>query len=150
MKFKRFGARTGRLGVLFVLAALTAPLRGTEKGRDVKYPDAPKSETVDVYHGTKIADPYRPLEDPDAPATVAWVKAENEVAFEFLESIAERPAIRARLTELWDYEKFGVPSLEGGRLFFTHNSGLQNQSVLLSADGPSGEATPLLDPNTLS
>jgi prolyl oligopeptidase len=150
MKVRRVAARVRWLGALLVLASTVTPLRGTEKGRDVRYPDAPKSDTVDVYHGTKIADPYRPLEDPDAPATVAWVKAENKVTFEFLESISQRPAIRQRLTELWDYEKFGVPSLEGGRLFFTHNSGLQNQSVLLSADGASGEATPLLDPNTLS
>ena len=78
-----------------------------------RYPRPPRSETVDDYHGTKVADPYRPLEDPDSEATRAWVDAENRVTFDYLQKIAERPAIRQRLTVLWDFEKFDPPSREG-------------------------------------
>src|SRR5262245_49359612 len=104
-----------------------------------KYPPAPRSETVDDYHGRKIADHYRPLEDPDAPATRDWVEAENRITFGFLESIAERDSIKKRLTALWDYEKFGTPRQEGGCYFYSYNTGLQNQGVLhttLSIDDP--------------
>jgi prolyl oligopeptidase len=137
----------GLLGVLLAVSMMP-PTRAAEKAW--VYPDAPRSDTVDDYHGTKIADPYRPLEDPDAPTTRAWVEAENKVTFGFLEAISRREAIKARVTELWNYEKFGVPSVEGGRYFFTHNTGLQNQSVLFSARSVDGEPRELLDPNTLS
>ena len=97
-----------------------------------------------------MADPYRPLEDPDAPATRAWVEAENKVTFGFLGSIRERGAIHRRLTELWDYEKYDPPFQEGGRYFFTYNTGLQNQSVLYTTESLDGRRRVLLDPNTLS
>jgi prolyl oligopeptidase len=121
-----------------------------EAPKPPRYPDAPRSETVDDYHGTRVADPFRPLEDPDSPATRAWVEAENRVTAAFLEAIPAREAIKKRLTELWDYEKFGVPFQEGGRYFFTRNSGLQNQGVLYSAPALNAEPEVLLDPNTLS
>lgn len=114
------------------------------------YPQAPKSDTVDTYHGTKIADPYRPLEDPDAAETRAWVEAENKITFDFLEKIPARKAIKDRLTKLWDYEKFTAPRKEGERYFYSRNSGLQNQSVLYWTSSLSGDAKVLLDPNTLS
>ncbi len=101
-----------------------------EDSRAGKYPEAPHSGTVDVYHGTKVADRFRPLEDPDAPATRAWIEAENRQTFAFLESIPERAAIKRRLTELSDFEKYEPPIREGGRYFFAYNKGLQNQSVL--------------------
>src|SRR6476469_5345029 len=69
------------------------------------YPTAPTAEVNDDYHGTTVADPYRPLEDPDAPATWAWVEAQNKITFGFLERIPERQAIKDRLTKLWDFEK---------------------------------------------
>ena len=105
---------------------------------------------VDDYHGTKVADPYRWLEDPDSPETRAWVEAENKVTFAFLESIPQRAKIKKRITELWDYEKFGIPRHEGSRYFWTRNSGLQNQSVYYVADGLDAEPRVLLDPNALS
>ncbi len=108
--------------------------------RRLKYPEAPRSETVDDYHGRKVADPYRPLEDPDAPATRAWVEAENKITFRFLESIPQRDAIRKRLTALWDYEKYSPPRREGGRYFFSFNTGLLNQSVLYTAESLDGRA----------
>ena len=114
------------------------------------YPEAPRAETTDDYHGTKIADPYRPLEDPDAPETRAWVEAENKVTAGFLAAIPARDAIKKRVTELWNYEKFGIPSREGGRTFYTRNSGLQNQGVLYSLPALDAEPKVLLDPNALS
>jgi prolyl oligopeptidase len=114
------------------------------------YPEARKTDTVDDYHGTRVADPYRWLEDPDSPETRAWVEAENRVTFAYLEAIPAREMLKKRLTKLWDYEKFGVPSKEGDRYFFSRNSGLQNQSVLYTTTSIDGEPRVLLDPNTLT
>ena len=88
------------------------------------YPAARKSDQVDDYHGTKVADPYRWLEDLDSAETAKWVEAQNKLTFGFLNSIPQRTAIRERLTKLWNYEKFGVPFKEGSRYFYTRNSGL--------------------------
>ena len=114
------------------------------------YPPARKADQVDDYHGVKVADPYRWLEDLDSEETRNWVEAQNKLSFGFLESIPARTAIKDRLTKLWNYEKYGVPFKEGQRYFYTHNSGLQNQAVLYTV--PSLEAQPqmILDPNTLS
>lgn len=114
------------------------------------YPTAPTAEVSDDYHGTTVADPYRPLEDPDAPATRAWVEAQNKITFGFLEKIPERQAIKDRLTKLWDFEKLYSPFQEGGRYFYLLNTGLQNQSVLYTTDSLDSKPRVLLDPNTLS
>src|SRR5438477_12385539 len=95
------------------------PSSGGESRRPFPYPEAPRSDTVDDYHGTKVADPYRPLEDPDSAETRAWVEAENKVTFAFLEAIPARSKLKERLTRLWDYEKFGIPHKEGDRYFFS-------------------------------
>ncbi len=125
----------------FMSAAQTAPF---------KYPQPRRSDQVDDYHGTKIADPYRWLEDTDSAETHAWVEAENKVTFGYLEQIPYRQAIRDRLTKLWNYERFTVPSQHDGRYFFQHNTGLQNQNVLLVAESLNAEPRVLLDPNLLS
>jgi prolyl oligopeptidase len=115
------------------------------------YPEARKdASVVDDYHGTKVADPYRWLEDPDSPETRAWVEAENKVTFDFLESIPQRAKIKERITKLWDYEKFGIPRKKGNRYFWSRNSGLQNQAVTYVADGLDATPRVLIDPNTLS
>jgi prolyl oligopeptidase len=114
------------------------------------YPQATKVEHVDDYHGTPVSDPYRWLEDPDSEETKAWVEAENQVTFAYLEAIPARERIKERLTQLWDYEKYGVPFKKGGRYFYFKNDGLQNQSVLYTLTNLDGEPTVLLDPNTLS
>jgi prolyl oligopeptidase len=129
------------LGTVSLLAEDTAAF---------KYPPAPKSDQADDYHGTKVADPYRPLEDTESPETRAWIDAQNKLTFGYLESIPERKKINARLTKLWNYEKYGVPFREGGRYFFSKNTGLQNQSVLYTDSELPGKPKPLLDPNTLS
>ena len=114
------------------------------------YPSANRGGVVDNYHGVEVADPYRWLEDPDSDATRAWVEAENAVTFGFLETIPERSRIGARITELWDYEKYGVPLKKGGRYFYTKNTGLQNQSVLYWTADLEEASRVLLDPNELS
>jgi prolyl oligopeptidase len=115
-----------------------------------KYPHAPTSNQVDDYFGTKVADPYRPLENPDAPAARKWIEAENRITFDFLKTIPEREGIRKRLTEIWDYERFGVPFKEKNCYFFSKNSGLQNQNVLYTTTDFSLAPRELLDPNLLA
>jgi prolyl oligopeptidase len=105
---------------------------------------------IDNYHGTNVADPYRWLEDLDSPETRAWVLAQARVTQDYLSRIDARPKIQRRLRELFDFEKFGLPFHEGGRYFYTHNTGLQDQSVLLATLGIGSEPRVALDPNTLS
>jgi prolyl oligopeptidase len=119
------------------------------KGRIV-YPDSPRVSQVDDYHGVKVTDPYRWLEDLDSPQTRAWVEAQNQVTSAFLAAIPEREPLRERLRELWDYRRYGVPVRHGDRYFFTRNDGLQDQDVLYRVDTLDGEPRLLLDPNTLS
>ncbi len=114
------------------------------------YPPARKGVQVDDYHGVKVADPYRWLEDLDSQETRNWVEAENRLTASFLSEIPARAKIRERLTKLWNYERFGVPFREGKNYFYTRNSGLQNQGVLYTVTALDGQPTLLLDPNTLS
>lgn len=114
------------------------------------YPTTTRTNVVDHYHGTSVADPYRWLEDDNAPATKAWVEAQNEVTFAYLNAIPGRAAIKARLTKLWNFERYGVPFKEGGRYFYSRNDGLQNQSVLYTVEALDAAPRVLLDPNTLS
>ena len=119
-------------------------------GSKIVYPESKKVTQVDDYHGTKIADPYRWLEDLDSADTKAWVEAQNKLTFGYLEKIPQRAQIKDRLTKLWNFERYGVPFKEGGRYFYTRNTGLQNQSVLYTVERLDGEPRVLLDPNTLS
>jgi prolyl oligopeptidase len=105
---------------------------------------------VDDYFGTKVADPYRWLEDDHAPETRDWVAAQNKATFEYLAAIPQRKAIEDRLTALWNYEKFTAPQRDGRNWFYTHNTGLQNQAVVYVTQDPAKEGRVLLDPNTLS
>jgi len=114
------------------------------------YPLARRGDDADDYHGELIPDPYRWLEDTDAPETRTWIEAENELTEAFLAAVPAREAIRSRLTELWDYPKLGVPFERGGRWFQTRQSGLQNQPVLFVMEAPDDEGRLLLDPNVLS
>jgi prolyl oligopeptidase len=114
------------------------------------YPQVPKSDQVDLYPGAQVADPYRILEDPHAPETQAWIEAQNQITFDFLAKISARSAIHTRLTQLWNYEKYGTPFKRGDRYFYFKNDGLQNQSVLYTLTDLDAPPTVLLDPNTLS
>ena len=114
------------------------------------YPAAPTSDQVDNYHGERVADPYRPLEDTDAPATRAWIEAQNALTDEVLGAATERAAIRERLAEVWDHPRAGAPWRRGDQWFQLRNTGLQDQDVLWVADAPDAEGRVLIDPNGLS
>ncbi|MGH7573051.1 MAG: prolyl oligopeptidase family serine peptidase [Gemmatimonadota bacterium] len=134
-----------------LVLAIAAPLAISEvRGQEPVYPEARRSDHVDVYHGVSVPDPYRWLEDTDSPETRAWIEAESALTFGYLEAIAEREAIRERVTELWDYERWEAPFREAGRYFFFKNDGLQNQSVLYRAPALDAPPSPLLDPNALA
>lgn len=125
-------------------------MSATALAQPLQYPAARHDDVVDDYHGTKIADPFRWLEDDNSDETKAWVKAQNAVTFDYLKSIPERETLKARLKSLWNYERFGLPAKHGTRWFYTRNSGLQNQSVLYVAESLDAEPKVLLDPNGLS
>jgi prolyl oligopeptidase len=116
----------------------------------IEYPKTKKSEQFDDYHGTRVADPYRWLEDDNSAETKAWVEAQNKVTFAYLNQIPEREQIKKRLTELWNYEKYSAPFKRGDKYFYYKNDGLQNQSVLYVADSLNDKGRVLLDPNKLS
>jgi prolyl oligopeptidase len=118
--------------------------------KPMTYPPARKSDQTDDYHGVKVADPYRWLEDLDSAETKAWVEAQNKLTFGYLNEIPARGKIRDRLTKLWNYERYGTPFKKGDRYFYARNSGLQNQSVYYSVTSLTDEPKLLLDPNTLS
>ncbi|MEL6259510.1 MAG: prolyl oligopeptidase family serine peptidase [Cyanobacteria bacterium J06626_6] len=114
------------------------------------YPTTRQTDTTDTYHGVTVADPYRWLEDPNSDETKAWVEAQNEVTFGYLHQLPGREQLNARLTELWNYERYGIPFKQNNRYFYYKNDGLQNQSVLYTLPTLDAEPTVLLDPNTLS
>jgi prolyl oligopeptidase len=114
------------------------------------YPAPVRGATVDDYHGTRVPDPYRGLEDLDSAATRAWVKAESQLTDRYLARLPERDRLRSRLTKLFNYERFGVPFHAGGCYFYSRNSGLQNQSVLYTANALDAQPRVALDPNSLS
>lgn len=114
------------------------------------YPETREEPVVDEFFGTKVSDPYRWLEDDMSPETEAWVKAQNEVSFGYLEQIPYRQKLVDRITELWNYEKFSAPFEEGDYTYWYKNDGLQNQSVLYRKKGENGETEVFLDPNGFS
>jgi prolyl oligopeptidase len=114
------------------------------------YPNSPTVNHIDHYHGTPVADPYRWLEDPHSEQSKAWIEAQNQITFGFLNEIPIRDQLKDRLTKLWNYEKFGMPFKRGDRYFYYKNDGLQNQSVLYTLPNLDAEPKVLLDPNQLS
>src|SRR5919108_4511383 len=136
-------------GVLLTVLASGAALTPSA-AQTIQYPPAPKGEVVDDYHGTKVPDPYRGLEDPDAPATRSWIEAENRLTESYLAAIPARERIRERLRRLWDYPKYGAPFHKAGRYFYFKNDGLQNQPVLYQQAALAGEPAVPAGPKPLS
>ncbi|WP_207393437.1 prolyl oligopeptidase family serine peptidase [Duganella aceris] len=122
----------------------------TVAGAGLTYPVTRTVDQTDDYHGVKVADPYRWLEDANSAETGDWVQAQNKLTQSYLSQIPGRDAIRARLTKLWNYERFSVPFKEGGRYFYSRNDGLQNQAVLYTMKTLADVPRLLLDPNTLA
>ena len=121
-----------------------------EQAETLKYPVTKKVDTVTNYFGTEVKDPYRWLEDDRSKETEEWVKAENQVTFDYLAKIPYRKELNNRLTELWNYEKLGAPFTEGGHDYFYKNDGLQNQYVIYRKMGEAGKPEVFLDPNKFS
>ena len=132
-----------RYGLLVVLGL------GMSFAQTMKYPAAKKSDVVDDYHGTKIADPYRWLEDTDSPETAQWVAEENRITREYFAAIPQRARYKDRLMTLFNYERFTGLEKAGSHYLVMRNDGLQNQDVLYVADSLHGTERVLLDPNTL-
>lgn len=141
-----------RLFKTALMSTMTGMIVASCSSSKIEYPVAPTDETVtDDYFGTVVADPYRPLENDTAPATLEWVKAENAVTEAYLSKIPFRDRIRERLTALNNYKKTGLPSKhKDGKYYFYENDGLQNQSVLYRSDSINGTPEVFLDPNALS
>ncbi len=134
-----------------VLLALSSLLTGSAlAAAPLSYPPAQRDTTVDDYGSVKVPAPYHWMEDLNSPAVAKWVETENALTFSYLDKIPERPWMQSRLKELWNYEKVGVPQRDGGTLFFTKNTGLQNQSVILAQAAGAAEPGTAIDPNTLS
>ena len=132
-----------------MLISLAAAASAQQK---LVYPRTKRIMHTDVYHGAKVPDPYRWLEDDvrESKDVKAWVDAQNKVTFGYLKQIPERKSLQQRLTELWNFERFGSPRRHGERYFFTKNDGLQNQSVLYSLTSLDGKPRVLIDPNSWS
>jgi len=132
----------------FIAALAFAVL--ASQSEQLTYPPTAKSDVVDDYHGTRVADPYRWMEDLDSPDVARWIKTQNDVTFAYLERLPMREHFKRRITELWNYPKTGVPVREGGRLFYTRNSGLEKQAPIYVRDTLTSPSRMLLDPNVLS
>ncbi|CAA9195938.1 prolyl oligopeptidase family serine peptidase [Flavobacterium collinsii] len=132
----------------FLLMAITTAGISFGQGK-IQYPETKKGETVDVYFDTKVSDPYRWLEDDKSAETAAWVKAQNEVTYGYLDKIPFRDELKKRMEKLWNYEKISAPFVEGKFTYYSKNNGLQNQSVVYRK-GKDGKEEAFLDPNTFS
>ena len=120
-----------------------------QRNIEVTYPETTKKPVIDTLFGTAVVDNYRWLEDDRSKETEEWVKAENEVTFNYLEKIPYREQLKSRLSEILNYERIGTPYTEGDYTYFSKNDGLQNQSVVYRTKGDS-EPEIFLDPNTFS
>lgn len=141
--------KTSRIRILLA-PLLLAVLLSACKTTNLAYPPAKTDSTVDIYHGTKIPDPYRWLEEPDSPDTQAWVAKQNKLTNAFLADVPARSKIKARLTELMNYPRYSLPSKRADRLFYWKNDGLQNQSVLYVQDPCNPHPKVVINPNKLS
>jgi prolyl oligopeptidase len=134
------------------VAPATTAANGGATAKDPKlvYPESKKVDQVDDYFGTKVADPYRWLEDDRTPEVQSWIEAQNKVTFAYLDRIPYREKLKARLTELFNYPRISAPFRRGDTYFFTKNDGLQNQSVFYIQKGVNGTPEVFLDPNKFS
>ena len=136
-------------GIALFVGGLLMLSQGDAADAPIKYPAAKRIDHADTYHGIKVADPYRWLEDDvrKSNEVKAWVDAQNKITGAYLQAIPEHEGIQKRLTEIWNYERYSAPTKVGGRYFFRKNDGLQNQAVLYTQDKLDGEPRVLIDPN---
>ena len=138
------------MGSIITLMGCNPKPQPAERYSVKAYPETRKDTVVDDYFGTLVADPYRWLENDTSAETAQWVKEQNEVTYDYLSHIPFRNALKDRLTELVNYERYGMPSKKHGRYIYSKNDGLQNQNVIYMQETLDGEPTVLLDPNALS
>jgi prolyl oligopeptidase len=136
------------VGILLACAAVATPLPG--QATQPTYPASRSVDSIDAYHGLRLADPYRWMEAIDAPDVAEWVKAQNALTLPYLEQLPGRDAFKNRITALYNYARSGVPFFEGGRWFYSRNTGLQRQNVWYSRTTLTGPERMVLDPNALS
>jgi prolyl oligopeptidase len=141
--------RSYRPGIVCLLVSL-ASLAFADQKLPGPYPAAARGDVVDDYHGLKVPDPYRWLEDIDSPATRSWVQAQAHLSGDYLATLPGRQGIAERLKQIWNFERWSAPVRHGQSWFYTHNDGLQNQSVLFVTSDPKSSGSVLLDPNTLA
>ena len=141
--------RTDRPIAITVFAVILVVASAAQSQR-LLYPTARKGDVVDDYFGTKIADPYRWMEELDSKELAEWVAAENKLTFDYLERLPLRQHFRQRITELWNYPRISIPVREGGRIFYRKNSGLQRQSPIYMRASLMAPPTLIIDPNVLS
>jgi prolyl oligopeptidase len=139
-----------KLFVFAVISLTSVCLLPLASAQSLNYPNTRRSDQVDDYHGVKVADPYRWLEDDNSAETADWVKAENEVTFDYLDKIPYRAKVKHRLEQLYNYTRFTPPIHRGDFYIFSKNDGLQNQNVLYIQKGLDGTPELLLDPNKFS
>jgi prolyl oligopeptidase len=150
MLFDRMSIGPALVGLLLGLAGLAAAAAPATPGAPRAYPPARRGAQMDEYHGVKVADPYRWMEDIDSAETRAWVAAENALSRRYLDAVPGRAQLVARLREIWNFEVWTPPERHGANWFYTHNDGLQNQAVVFVTADASNSGRVLLDPNTLS
>src|SRR3954468_1309371 len=138
-----------RLILVLLVAVTLIPTGALLLAQRLAYPPTAKGDVSDDYFGTKVADPYRWMEDLDSKAVAEWIAAQNAVTYRYLDALPMRDKIKARITQLWDYPKTGTPFLEAGHVFYRRNSGLQKQSPLYMRTSLAAPPTLLLDPNQL-
>ncbi len=149
--------RLGRTKSLSIVVLLVMSIGSKAAGQDsetnptpITYPETKMTDVVDQYHGRQVADPYRWLEDTESKETAKWIEAQNKITNHYLESIPARAKMRKRLEQLLNYERFGLPSRHGSTYFYSHNDGLQDQSIYYKSASLNGPRSVLLDPNQLS
>src|SRR5260370_22585025 len=142
-------SRASVLGMVRAFSLLIS-ISGIAMGGSWKYPVAKKGDVVDDYAGTKVADPYRWLENTDSPETIAWIKAENDISLPFLEKLPDRQDFHDRMTKLLNYERYSTPYWVGDRYIYQKNDGLQNQSVIYTVKNLDDTPQLVLDPNQLA
>ncbi len=136
--------------LLAIIATFGLTACNQKQEKMLNYPISQKVDTVDIYHGVEVADPYRWLEDDNSDSTKAWVKKQNKVTNDYLAEIPFRQKIQDRLTQIWDYPKYGMPFKKGDYWYYYKNDGLQPQYVIYRMESLDGDSEVFLDPNTFS
>jgi prolyl oligopeptidase len=136
------------VGCVLTMAACSSPSESPKPA--LTYPATTMGTVVDDYGGTKVADPYRWMESLDSPDVKTWITAQNAVTDPYLAALPRRKALNDRLTALWDYPRVGLPTLEGGRMFYAKNSGLQRQAPIYTRTGVDAPPSLVIDPNLIS